>query len=311
MIIRPSFKTNIEHLFQYLWFETLFSVLYSSLIYYLYERHDLAFLGSFDFVPISFFGAIMSVFLAFRNNNAYSRWWEARQLWGDLINASRMFATQVFTYFPSHAGDNSQLAKTQKVLVHRQIAFAHALRLHLRKDMRLERIDRYLLPEDMDVLKQSPNPASTILALQSATLQNLTERDIISDYRFVSMNENIQRFYDILGACERIKNTPFPKEVDGFVRSLVWILMFVLPIYLLGVFSDDLSKLLIIPLTMGISIIIGFANKAGEIMEDPFENRIHDVPMSALCNTIEIDLMSQLGDSNIPDKHQEKHGIVW
>jgi putative membrane protein len=88
-------------------------------------------------------------------------------------------------------------------------------------------------------------------------------------------------------------------------------MMLILPLYLMGVFNDDLSTLLVIPITVGISIIIGFANKAGEIMEDPFENRIHDIPMSSLCNTIEIDLLSQLGEGEIPPKHLPNHGVIW
>lgn len=311
MIIRPNLKTNSQHLFQYLWVETLFSLVYSSAIYYFHEHRDLEFLGAFDFVPLGFFGTILSVFLAFRNNNAYGRWWEARQLWGQLVNVSRSFSTQVLTYLPQHAQDNKQLAEIQKQLIHRHIAFIHMMRMQLRKDVKIERVDRYLPPDEISHLRNMPNPACAILAKQGEALQNLAAREFISDYRFVSFYENIQQFYDIIGACERIKNTPFPKEIDGFIRCLVWIMMLILPLYMLGVFNDDLSKLLIIPITTSISIIIGFANKAGEIMEDPFENRIHDIPLSSLCNTIEIDLLSQLGEGEIPPKHVPNHGVIW
>ena len=77
----------------------------------------------------------------------------------------------------------------------------------------------------------------------------------------------------------------------------MWILVMIMPLYFLNLFADETSKTLIIPLTVFVTMIIGFANKAGEILEDPFENRVHDVPMSALCQTIEKDLI----EKDLPD----------
>ncbi|MEB3286928.1 MAG: bestrophin family ion channel [Vampirovibrionales bacterium] len=311
MIIKPRFKESILSLLVYLKLDIIFSLLYATLIYYLYEQHNLTFLASFSFMPVSFFGAILSVFLAFRNNSAYARWWEARQLWGDLINASRMFAMQTMTYPLGQQQPAQTLHETQSQMIRRHIAIVHLMRMQLRQDVRLERVKQYLNTDDQITAQNAINPAVMLLLSQGRHLQQLYDEGLLSDFRFISLNDTLTRFHNILGACERIKNTPFPREYDRFVRYLIWILTSIIPIYFLGIFSDDLSKMLIIPISVALQLIIGFANKAGALMEDPFENRVHDIPMTSMCNTIERDLIQQLGAHDIPEKTLPKHGVLW
>lgn len=298
MIINTNLKNNLVGLSRHLWREALFASFYSAVIYYLYEAHDLVFLASFSFVPVGFFGTILSVFLAFRNNNAYGRWWEARQLWGDLVNVSRMFGTQTMTYLSTETPGYSpqRIAGMQRELILRHIASINLMRMQLRKNLEPAAVAQYLNETDFELIQNRINPACALFETQATHLRKACADGLMTDYRFVDMMGSIERFYNIIGACERIKNTPFPKEYDSFVRYLIWILIIILPLYLLGIFSDDISKMLIIPGTLGMTLIIGFANKAGEVLEDPFENRIHDIPMTALCDKIEADLRNQLGE---------------
>lgn len=318
MLVKTTAHETFGALIQYLKLEALFSLIYATLIFYFYEHHNLEFLASFSFIPVSFFGAIFSVFLAFRNNNAYGRWWEARQLWGDMVNASRMFGLQAMTLVapqePHYTSDREgeQICSLKSELINSHIAYINLVRMQLREDVHLNQVNHYLTDSDQLRMANAINPATQLLVSQAERLKEAANEGHLTDYQLISILGTISRFYNIQGACERIKNTPFPREYDGFIRYLLWILLSILPVYFLGIFSDDLSKALIIPVTVGVTLVLGFANKAGEIMEDPFENRVHDIPMTALCNTIERDMLQQLGTScGIPEKIRPTENIVW
>src|SRR5262245_50507741 len=100
MIIQIDIKRGLAGLLFYQRYEVAFSAILSSVIYILYELHGLTFLAPFNFVPIGFFSTVLSVFLAFRNNSAYSRWWEARTLWGELVNNSLPLVCKYSQYYP-------------------------------------------------------------------------------------------------------------------------------------------------------------------------------------------------------------------
>lgn len=317
MIVKTSAHKSFVALVHYLKLEVIYSLIYASAIYYLYEHHNLSFLASFSFIPVGFFGAILSVFLAFRNNNSYGRWWEARQLWGELVNSSRQFGLQTMTlvapqdpnYSTEREGDRIHAYHSE--IINRHLACVNLFRMQLRQDVNFAQIRHYLNEADQERVAKSINPGTQLLLAQGERLKDAANEGYLTDYQLISMMGSLSRFYDILGACERIKNTPFPREYDGFIRYLIWIQISIIPIYFLGIFSDDLSKILIIPLTIAVTLVIGFANKAGEIMEDPFENRIHDIPMSALCNTIERDMLQQLGSERVPEKLPAEDNVVW
>jgi putative membrane protein len=318
MLVKTTAHETFWTLIRYLKVEALFSLVYASMIYYLYDHKNLEFLASFSFIPISFFGAILSVFLAFRNNNAYGRWWEARQLWGDLVNASRMIGLQTMTLiaskdpnYPSER-EEEQIRTLRSEVIYRHVAYINLLRMQLRGDIHLDQVQHYLGESDRQRMTQSINPATQLLLSQGEKLKEAANEGLLSDYQLISMMDTLARFYNIQGSCERIKNTPFPREYDGFIRYLLGILLSIIPIYFLGIFSDDLSKVLIIPITIVVALVLGFANKAGEIMEDPFENRLHDIPMTDICNTIERDMLQQLHTTSpIPEKIRTQENIVW
>lgn len=314
MIIQMDIKKGLTGLLVYQRYETAFAATFSSVVYILYELHGLTFLAPFNFVPIGFFSAVLSVFLAFRNNSAYSRWWEARTLWGELVNNSRTFGMQVFSILtPPENSDlpEASISHLRKELIMRHLAFVNLVRMQLRGEVNLREVAHYLSTEDINRLKMAINPAVQLNLIQGECLRDAMKQGWLSDFRLVAITKTLEQFYNILGACERIKNTPFPREYDGFIRLLIWLLILVLPIYLLTMFSDEVSKLLIIPVTIFAALIIGFANKAGYMLEDPFENRIHDIPMTSLCNVIENDLLQQLQEVTIPRKAEEANGIVW
>lgn len=313
MITQMNLKRALISLLSYQRVEAAFVTMYSTLIYVLYELHGMDFLASINF-PVGFVGAVLSVFLAFRNNSAYGRWWEARILWGDLVNSSRMFGAEVISLItPPENSDLPEDAtfRIKQEMILRHLAFINLMRMQLRKNVQLEEIQHFVNETDFERIQRVVNPAVQLNLIQSESLRHAMKQGWISDYRMVSMMDTLERFYNIIGACERIKNTPFPLEYDGFIRFLLWSFVIILPINLLGLFTDDISKLLVVPVSVVATLIVGFANKVGACLEEPFENKIHDIPMTSLCNTIERDLLQQLKESRIPTKHQEVNGIVW
>lgn len=313
MITKMDINRAVGSLLSYQRVESVFVLLYSTLIYVLYELHGMSFLGSVTF-PLGFLGTVLSVFLAFRNNSAYARWWEARILWGDLVNASRMFGAQVLSLItPPENSDLPEEAiyRLKKELILRHIAFVNLMRMQLREEINWTEVSGFLNEIDLERIRRTSNPAVQLNLIQSSCLRDAMKQGWLSDYRLISLQETLERFYNIIGACERIKNTPFPREYDGFIRIMIWVFILILPIYILGLFTDELSKMLVIPLSLVATLLVGFANKSGACLEDPFENRIHDIPMTSLCNTIERDLRQQLQDTSVPSRSKEVNGIVW
>lgn len=318
MITKINFKRGLHGLLLYQRYETIFALTFSTLVYVLNEIHGLTFLTELDAIPIGFFSAILSVFLAFRNNNSYARWWEARTIWGELVNNSRTFGMQVQTLLTPPANSDlpeGAITHLRRELTLRHLAFINLMRMQLRGELDLNEVSQFISQDDRERLQHAFNPAVQLNLIQGECLRDAMKQGWLSDFRLVAMMKTLETFYNSIGACERIKNTPFPREYDSFIRLLIWLLIVVLPLYLLSIFSDDISKLLIIPITLSVILIVGFANKAGDMLEDPFENRMHDIPMSSLCNTIERDLLQYLqqDESEIspPSKQQEVNGVVW
>jgi putative membrane protein len=311
MITKTDIRISLFNSISYLRPEILFTVCYSSLIYYLYVHHDLTFLAHFDFLPVSYFLTIFSVFLAFRNNSAYSRWWEARQLWGQMVNNSRTLSSKLESLLTTSEQSFQWLSVVKQDIVFRHLTIISLIRLQLRGQLDDINTLPYLSATDKQQITGVANPAAHLIAIQARNIENVASQANLNDFRLISLVDTVCTFQDILGACERIKNTPFPREYDGFIRLLIWAAILVLPIYLLGLFSTDVSKILSIPVAVVIIILFGFANKVGEVMEDPFENRIHDIPMTTLCNTIERDMLQLLPNTEVPAKLHPVDDAIW
>jgi len=112
------------------------------------------------------------------------------------------------------------------------------------------------------------------------------------------------------GGCERIKNTPLLRQYDYFTRLFLYTFIILLPFALVGDFARLELGYLMLPVSVIIAFVFAIIGKVGEVNEDPFENRITDVPLTALCNTIEIDLREILGERDLPAKMQANQGFL-
>jgi putative membrane protein len=312
MILRKIFLP--QRVVWYMRFELLFSSILAVLVWILYTT-----LG-FQKIALPFsisatLGGALAIFLGFRNNNSYSRWWEARQIWGGIVNSSRVLGRLIITFTDSHAHqanyqkERSDAFKNSMVL--RQIAWAHTLRLHLRKQDNWQEI-KYLLPEnEYQELLQSHNKPNYLHLLMGKRIYEAMSNGTLGGFDSFQMEGQLLALANYQGSCERIKNTPLLRQYHYFTVLFLYAFMLLLPFTLIGDFNKLGIVEWMIPVSVLISFVFGTIAKVGEINEDPFENRLTDVPITTICNTIERDLKEMLGDKNLPQKLEPIDGVLW
>jgi len=170
-------------------------------------------------LPLSMIGGAISVFLAFRNNSAYDRWWEARSLWGGLVNSARTFARQVLTLV-DEAEDGDEIA-SRRALVELQIGYVHAFRCHLRKQSPFPELENSLDPALVRYLRAQRNVPAGILFVMGRMLQQLYKKGRLDSYRFTAIDRSLTDLCNIQGACERSKTTRMAKPYESCMRGLV------------------------------------------------------------------------------------------
>ncbi len=309
MIVRRHLKLSI--IASITWRAVLFFLAAGLVAAALADRFDLR----KDLIPPSAVSALstaLAIFLAFRNSSAYDRWWESRKLWGALINSSRAFARQVMTFTTGEWAHKEfgkeRLSEMRRTLVYRQIAFAHALRLMLRGQQAeyRETLAPFLTADELERVVASTNAPAMIIELQAETLRDAHHERIIDNFRHVQIDSTLNAFTDVEGGCERIKNTPLPRPYDYYPRIFLWLYSILLPLSLahhLRWWTPAIS--------VPISFLFLVLSNIGRNTEDPFENRIQDIPLTALCRTIERNLREALGEKDLPPPLQPVDGFLW
>mgnify|MGYP000923751093 CR=1 FL=1 len=310
MILRRIF--NPVKILGYLWFELVTAVIAAGTVYILNER---AMVAALPFSIAAILGSALAIFVAFRNNSAYARWWEARTIWGGIINNSRIFARQIIAN-ADHAvaagkADPESVEAYKRELVYRQIAFAHALRLHLRGQQHSGEYRHLVSAEEFDALQNGHNVPNLLLQTQGGRIKEGVRTEMLGPFDNISLEPTLSGLNNFQGSCERIKNTPLLRQYDFFTRLFLLAFILLLPFCLIG----DFAKMEIGPLMPFVSVLISFVfatmGKVGEVNEDPFENRITDVPLTAMCNTIERDLKEMLGETGLPPKLLPENGYLF
>lgn len=231
----------------------------------------------------SFTGTILSLLLAFRTAQSYERWWEARTVWGAIVNDSRTLVRQVMQFMPK-TGDGLAVAKD---FARRQSVWCFALGESLRKVEHSEKVNQYFSQSGTD----SANKPNMILNHHADALASASERFQIDPNKQVQIDATLARLCDSMGKCERIKNTVFPRAYSLLIHFLIYVLMTLLPFGL-----EDQSKLVEVGLSIIIPILFIAIEQTAILMQDPFENRPTDTPMTALSKSIENTLMETVGE---------------
>lgn len=258
-------------------------------LHYGFEKYSLT------TTPFMLIGVALGIFLGFRNNAAYDRFWEGRKLWGSLVNTSRSLARQAYSLF-SAVDDTVELSAFRQMFVRRVIAFAHALRHHLRDEDPLDELQRYLPPADFSEAVQSRHRPLVILQQLGRDLALARSRQWLTDVNLLAVDGQLVELSNILGACERIKNTPIPFTYTVLIHRLVAFYCLFLP---LGII--DSAGMLTPVVTFLISHAFFGLDAIGDEIEEPFGTQPNHLPLTAISRNIEINLLELLGESNLPE----------
>lgn len=270
-------------------------------LYVFLDWHWLA----FDALPIGTLGSALAIFLAFRANAAYGRWWEARQLWGQLVNTSRALARQALTA-PDVDPDNARHTALRSGIVLNQVAFVHALRCHLRRQNPFPELVGVLGHAEAEALRGYGNIPNALTLRVAEQLQEARALGLIDSLRWSALDGSLTTLANIQGACERIKNTPLPRQFSFLPRMLVDAFCWLIPLALvsgLGIFTPIASAL--------ISFTLIAIDTASQAIEDPFENTVNDTPMTALSRGIELTLREMLDQRKALPEVRAIDGFVY
>lgn len=250
-------------------------------------------------LPLTLFGTALALFLGFRDNSAYQRWWEGRVLWGAMINASRNLAREARNFLPAEAND------LKRTIVLRQVAYVNALRCQLRRLPLDAEVLRFLSEGEATPALARTNVANGLLDGTGKRIDNARREGWIDTIQQTRMESVLVDIANAQGGMERLKNTPLPNQYRFFPTFFTHVFCVLLPIGLVETlgFATPLGST--IAGLMFLAVL-----QIGDDLVDPFANTVHDVPLAAMCRTIEIDLLEAIGDP-APEPLTPVKGVLW
>jgi putative membrane protein len=302
----------------------------------LYQVFDLKWL-SIPWPVVALLGTATAFIVGFKNVQTYNRTWEARQIWGAAMGASRSWSLMCRDFIADPG--------RSREIIYRHFAWITALRYQLRAgrswettnksynreyakyysipEMEVvleEELLKYITKEDLGKIMSKNNKAAQLLSLQSNALKSLYDDGLLDNFRFLGMHSLLREFSDHQGKSERIKNFPYPRQYATINNLFVKLFCILLPFALVGEFNklnDDITGLLkgnmiwfVIPFSVLISWVYTSLEQVGESTENPFEGSANDVPISQMSRAVEIDIREMLGETNLPPTLQPQNNIV-
>lgn len=286
--------------------------------------------------PIAILGTALSFIVGFKNNASYGRIWEARQIYGGVINNSRSFA-----YTLRDVVENNE---TVKIIFYRHFAWLTALRFQLREPRSWENMQqrsnvayqknnytvpewnskledelkKYLNEDEIMYILSKKNRATQLIALQSAAIATLQKDKIINDFQWTQLQNALTRLTDDQGKAERIKNFPYPRNFASIATYLMFIFLVFLPFGLLkefshlgdGTFLEGYTIWLNIPIVAIVSWAFHVLDTIGESSVNPFEGSANDVPITQISRMIEIDMRDMLDEKDLPLAIQPQNNVL-
>lgn len=258
-------------------------------------------------IPLSLItvpGTVIALLLGFRTNSAYDRWWEARIVWGAIVNDSRTWVRQLMTFISYENKSSADFALIKK-MAFRHVAWNYTLARHLRKQNPLKDVDILLDEMELDNLKSKSNVPNAILYKQGWDIKKLYQNDKLDRYQFVQLDETLTKLTDSMGKCERIKNTVFPASYTLLVEILIYMWIVFLPFGLV-----DMIGYILIPTTISLAFSFLVVERVAVYMQDPFENLPTDTAMLTLSRVIEINIKEELSQEDIPEPFTPVDGVL-
>lgn len=282
-------KMPLSYVFGKIKVELLFVFVYASLIAIEDRFFHLISISLPLSVPMVL-GTVLSLLLAFKSNQAYDRWWEARIAWGAIVNDSRSFVRQVLC-FVEEPYDSAAVREWVERVTHRQIAWSYSLGMSLRHRMDLSVLQKYLSAEDMAFVSRHENVPNALLDLHAQDLRFALQEGWLNAYQQVELDNTLTRLTDSMGRCERIKNTVFPVTYTLYIHFSLFFFVLLLPFALIEIFGV-LEVLIVLAISSSFFLI----EKMAIHLQDPFEGKPTDTPMTAIARTIERNLRQMIGE---------------
>ncbi len=235
----------------------------------------------------AFLGTAISVLLSFKMSQSYERWWEARKIWGAIVNDSRSLIVQLQSYL----GEGHEQAI--KKMGYRQIAWCYALGDALRGLDPLSRDTDCLDTAEIAELVNHTNKPLAIVRQQALAIKDMAEEGNMDVFCRVQVDQTIMRLIDSMGKAERINSTVFPVTYRLFLHGAIYLFLITLSIAI-----QDVHWVFEIPLLVLIAALFFLADKTAYHLQDPFRNRPSDIPVTSIARTIEINIRQLLGEED-------------
>lgn len=262
-----------------------------------YEVYDQTYLD-LPTLPLAVVGAALGIFVSFRTNSAYDRWWEGRKLWGRMINESRHWASQIASYV--------QDDELRRRLVRRHVAYVHALRCLLRQqDPFADEEVTAMLQDDEAALRDESNLTHALLARQLDDLVEMNADGALNDFRLQSLDTTLRELINIQGGCERIKKTPMPPLYGLLATRLVQFYAVLFPLSVV----EELGWWTV-PVNLLVCIGFFLIAEAGRVLEDPFTMFFNGLPLSAISRMIDVNARQRIGETDLPPMITPGHNGV-
>lgn len=293
-----DYKSNPGGLLIWQWRSALFYLTTGLVAWVLVEPLGYQFL-LLPVIPISIMGAAIGIFVSFRANQSYDRWWEGRKLWGRMINSSRHFCDQVLRYTAPQDRERAEQ------IVERHIAYVHTLRCLLRQQSPFDDADYQRSGPNTPAHRESTNLTHMLLDEQITELVALNDAGRLESLRLHSMDSTLMDFLNIQGGCERIKGTPIPRGYGFIVELLIQIFAIILPFSIV----HDMGWVGI-PFNMLVCMSFALISEAGRVLEDPFSMFFNGLPLHNLSIKIERNLRQRMGQPMPDSVEADPRGVL-
>lgn len=278
-------------------YELLVVVLYASVVALLFRTLNVTDITIPIAVP-TIMGTIISLLLAFRSNQAYDRWWEARQIWGAIVNDSRTLARQLLSFSSGAEYQDEEVIHFRNAFIKRQMAWNYCLGQSLRKENAMQGLERYLSKREYQQLLHYDNKPAALLDMHGRDITYALQKGWINEYQHVELDRTLTRLCDHMGKCERIKNTVFPVTYSLYLHFSIIFFIGLLPFAVIDFFGWAE-----VPLVAAIAASFLLVEKMAIQLQDPFENKPTDTPMTTIARTIEKNLRQMLNDhTHLPEQ---------
>lgn len=312
---------------------------------YLYQQSYINF--GIPWLPISVIGTAVAFYVGFKNNQSYDRMWEARKIWGGIVNESRTWGMMVDGFVSNLHTEvdvsEEDIYNIKKKLIYRHIAWLYAHRSQLLVSTTWEHssqggftgiwakkliknfgtgmvddevtkseLKTFLQKDEYNRLVNSVNTATQIINEQSRTLTKLRKQGLIDDFRHMELANVLKSFYTLQGKNERIKKFPLPRQYANMSRYFVGIFISLLPFSMIPelIKVADWGIWLSIPISVLIGWVYVIMEIVGDYSENPFQGMANDIPMLSLCRVIEIDLKQMLNEIELPNDIKPQNGVL-